>query len=63
MCISFPDGTNNNYIVSVTLYVVCVNVKNYILFALEAELLYIEETWIWQILSLDFRTYVLYNGV
>ena len=25
--ISFPDDTNNNYIVSVTLYVVCVNIK------------------------------------
>lgn len=27
MRISFPDDTNNNYIVSVTLYVVCVNIK------------------------------------
>lgn len=25
--ISFPDDTNNNYIVSVTLYIVCANIK------------------------------------
>lgn len=25
--ISFPDDTNNNYMVSVTLYIVCVNEK------------------------------------
>ena len=24
---------------------------------------YIEEAWIWKILSLDFRTYVLYNEI